>query len=164
MLYAHALELSLKGLLVAIDPSTDVRSFRHNLAALYHHCGRSGTPEATLLKETESAVRIAWRNRLRGARDAYEAHLGAELWTPSQRMEFRIIDNEDLGRMLDSLELRKQVIWLSERHTDDGGEFRYPRLGWQRRPKVNLFFLRDDVVRTTIGWACEDLQRRLKEF
>lgn len=151
-LYAHALELMLKGYLLTVLSDEEVRAFGHDLLGLYDAVKKEPAL-CDLLKQVERGVRQRWKEHLRSARDDYAARLGLGVLTAKEAEEFEIFDNQKIGAELPHL--RKQVIWLSDRHSRAGSEFRYLREGLNRRAQVQMFGLSYDVVRVSLAWACE---------
>ncbi|WP_103255594.1 hypothetical protein [Tabrizicola aquatica] len=155
LLFAHALELMLKGCILDDDPGRSVEDFGHNLARLYASVRRSkrGGP---LIRASEKAVRNRWRDRLRGARDDLQSGLGLPI---EAAKDFGVLSNAEIGSALDELDLRRQVYWASDRHSQGGSMFRYLVPGLYSRDKAMIFGLNDDVFRLSIFWGCEELHR-----
>ena len=123
-LYAHALELTLKGCLRHHDPDRDLVAYGHDLHCLWRAC----VAERVLESVTETVitgVRDHWRDHLRGARDRYAARLGADDWTEEQREDIGIWSNTEIGRFLQRRNVVETIRWLGDRHRDAGGVFRY---------------------------------------
>ncbi len=152
-LYAHAVELMLKGCLLEHDPAMEVESYGHDLLRLYD-CAKSRKVLGDMLARVERSVRERWKSRLRTARDSYRDGLGLGQCA-SDLEDFGIFDNDVIGNELP--DLRRQVSWLSDRHRDKGGKFRYLQSGFDSRKQIRAFGLSDDVVRLTSYWACEKI-------
>ncbi len=160
-LYAHALELMLKGCLLYHDPSHPVESHGHDLLSLYDEVKSLCVADGMLLS-VERAVRNAWKNRLREARDHYARSIGLPSHTSAAGEEFGIYDNRKIGDELP--ELRHQVAWIGSRNKGNGGQFRYFHPGIDSRPRIEQFGLSDDVVRLTLRWANEGIHGRFDQF
>ncbi|MBM2294368.1 hypothetical protein JQX09_20805 [Sulfitobacter pseudonitzschiae] len=159
-LYAHAFELILKGSMLEHDPTRDVEEFKHDLLSAYDEVRQTQLLE-DLIGSVEKAVRARWKWYLRNARDKYQSDLQLSHLSIEDCEGFGIVDNEAIGRELP--ELRKQVIWLSERHKAGGGSFRYLRCGWDQRDYVRAFGLADDVVWKSSQWACEEMYNHFRK-
>lgn len=158
-LYAHALELILKGSLLEADSTTNVEEFDHDLLKLYDEVKSNGVMD-NLICAVEQAVRDKWKWHLRDARDTYKEVLGLGHIPKADSEEFGIFDNEAIGRELP--ELRKLVIWLNDRHSYHGGKFRYPHSGLDSRLGIQAFGLSENVAWKTAHWACEEMYNRFR--
>lgn len=160
-LYAHALELMLKGCLIVHDPTADVQSYRHDLLRLYDEV-KSGQLLNNLIGSVERAHKEHWRRYLRDARDKHrrklEAALGPELLSAG---EFGVVDNNIIGSELP--DLKKQIVWLDARHKESGSEFRYLRRGLDHRDYITAFGLSINVVWQSSQWACQEIYDHFRE-
>lgn len=158
-MYAHALEPMLKGGLQFFGQPTD-RS--HNLHRLYD-LAKQNASLSQRVATTEIAVKQHWREFLREARDAPSAKLKSYgISDPSLLWELGSFDNATIGENLPSMV--RAVIWLGDRHTDDGGQFRYFKEGLDRRKVVHAFGLNEDVVLRTLDWGCEGLSGQFEDL
>ncbi len=82
--------------------------------------------------------------------------------TDEERCEFGSFTNDEIGRELP--ELRKQIIWLSSRHKEEGSEFRYSKRGLTQRVIIVAMGLNYDVVWQTSHWACDGLYRNFRQY
>lgn len=151
-LYSHAIELLLKGWMLAVEPQKKPHEYGHDLLALYDAV-RVHPKIGTHLIQIESVVCEKWKDYLRSARDDFRKNFNGLDLLPEQLAEFGVLTNAEIGNALPKL--RAQISWLSDRHKDSGGEFRYLRLGVDRREKIIAFGLNKDVVWQSLSWACE---------
>ena len=150
-LFAHAIELMLKGLVLKHQPEAKVREdFGHRLLDLYNRLN-SRTDTKSYISEAEKKVGNHWKRLLRDARDAHEATLGVEL-TDEDRCEFGSFSNAQISTSLPKL--RDQIEWLAKRHGQNGDVFRYFQERLERRKVVQSMGVNLDVVRETAFQAC----------
>ncbi|MGO4916901.1 hypothetical protein [Pseudogemmobacter sp. W21_MBD1_M6] len=159
-LYAHAFELMLKGCLIAVDPTEDVERFRHNLECLYDTLKSRNSLEGLIIN-VELAIKERWKQHLQGARDRFKARLDLGVLSTGESEDFGILGNDVIGEQLP--DLRRQVVWLSNRHKNGGGHFRYSKCGWDNTEYIKDFGLSDNVVWKSSHWACEEIYDRFRK-
>lgn len=157
-LFAHGLELTLKGLLLRHSPGSDVQRYGHKLLNLYDDLRHSDETRPVILG-AETTVRNRFRNYLRTLRDRYEAKIGLDAPDEETRRELGSFSNQQIGDTLP--ELRRQVEWLDRRHRDDGGQFRYLKTGPDQRPEIHAFGKKINVVGLMTCWACAELHKSI---
>ncbi|MEM9249506.1 MAG: hypothetical protein AAGB05_12530 [Pseudomonadota bacterium] len=135
-LYCHAMELALKGMLLASDPTDDVERHGHNLQSLYREVAASGSTASEVLMTTSEHVRQQWRLYHRGGAERRRGKL-IQLFSQEELYEIADIPtNAMIGEQLPKP--RDQVAWLSQRHHRHGGTFRYLKLGNDNVPSSQL--------------------------
>ncbi len=154
-MYAHAVELLLKGCLLATNPNEAVDRFRHDLMSLYAEVGTRNV-SGDILASAEHAVRDRWKRHLRSARDTIIEKFNLEDLSDAALAEFGLYDNATIGAELP--ELRTHVAYLGMRHSKGGGQLRYLHVGLDVRPRIEAFDLFEDVVWRTVGWGCEAME------
>ncbi|PFG63864.1 hypothetical protein AXZ77_2485 [Thioclava sp. ES.031] len=150
-LYAHSLELMLKGCLLLDDPAANPNEYGHDTLRLFDEV-LSRKFGGKILGAACENLRNNWKSHLRKARDIYALKFDVDETALS---ELGIASNAEIGEALPSL--RKQVSWIAERNRASGGKFRYPVNENYRRQIVDAFGIRMDVVRSSISWGCADI-------
>jgi len=155
-LYAHGFELFLKGALLLSGRDLGVvQKFSHNLIKLYDEVENETRLEG-LISTAEKHVKTKWKSRLRSARDDHKTKLQKFGLSEPDTQELGCFDNATIGDALP--ELRPQVQWLNDRHTRNGGLFRYypteRKDQFYQRQQITVFDLSDDVVRLSMEWTC----------
>jgi len=162
-LYAHSLELYLKGALLAYGRNeTDLRNFGHNLLAIYDTL-RSEIGSKELVADLEGTIRKNWEIYLRSERDKYSAVFEQQGMVSNEALqENGVLNDDEIAQELPNL--RDQVVWISERHSKRGGVFRYHQTRLDYRMKVKAFGLDEDIVWRTANYLGKETNARLLKF
>lgn len=156
-LSAHALELTLKALLVRIGHcEDDLRKIGHNLAALYNRSLLTEYGRRTI-DDAERRSRSQWKAFFRASRTEYLSRTGNDISMYDE--EDNVPTNYDIGQRLPRLV--DAVAWLSDRHFKRGSAFRYAKTGPDTRLHFTCFDLNKRIVPQTVYWVCEAILLQL---
>lgn len=151
-LLAHGAELTLKALCSRFGMTEpEVQALGHNLVHAFKNVVQR-QPE--IAKVMRKIVRANWRQCLRAARTRHvQPIIDYGITSDAGLAELGIPSNADIGDGLPNFDadLRR----LSERHSHEGGAFRYLRFGLDQRLVIRAFGLTEFTVPKTIRWGCE---------
>ncbi len=149
-LFAHSAELSLKAIALWLGKTEqEMREAGHGLLSALNRA-KSDEKSKTLIQRAETAVRNNWKSELRKRR---QSQIDS---APNWPIADFLPSNSDIGNELPTF--INAINWLDPLHAEDGGSFRYVKVGsFVSIPAITCFGQTIYPVPQSISWACDSI-------